>query len=57
MQKKQEKYSLVWFTNNLRTVDNEVLEEAFKSQDTLIAVYFFDPRQYAFTEFGFKKTE
>lgn len=57
MQKKQEKYSLVWFTNNLRTVDNVVLEEAFKSQDTLIAVYFFDPRQYAFTEFGFKKTE
>ena len=57
MQKKQKKYSIVWFTNNLRTCENAVLQEAIKSQDNLIAVYFFDPRHYAYTEYGFKKTE
>jgi len=58
MQKKQKKtYSIVWFTNNLRTQDNAVLNEAVKSQDNLIAVYYFDPRHYAFNKYGFKKTE
>ena len=57
MQKKQKQYSIVWFTNNLRIHDNVVLEEAVKSQDKLIAVYFFDPRHFAYTEYGFKKTE
>jgi len=58
MQKKQKKtYSIVWFTNNLRTQDNAVLNEAVKSQNKLIAVYYFDPRHYAFNKYGFKKTE
>lgn len=57
MQKKQKKYSIVWFTNNLRTQDNIVLHEAINSKNNIIAVYFFDPRHYAYTEYGFKKTD
>lgn len=47
---------LIWFQNNLRIEDNSALAEAFKENDHVIAIYFFDPRQFEFTEFGFKKT-
>ncbi len=57
MQEKQNKTALVWFRNNLRIHDNVVLEQALKNDDTVLAVYCFDPRYYAMTEFGFKKTE
>jgi len=50
------KTSLIWFGNNLRVSDNEALSLASKA-DRLIAVYFFDPRQYKIGPFGFKKTE
>ncbi|TAI46777.1 DASH family cryptochrome [Flagellimonas allohymeniacidonis] len=48
--------SLVWFRNDLRVADNNSLSEALKA-DKVIAVYFFDPRQYAMDAFGFKKME
>ena len=47
---------LIWFQNNLRIEDNLALAEACKENDQVIAIYFFDPRQFEFTEFGFKKT-
>ena len=47
--------SLVWFTNNLRTNDNETLSRATKF-DRVIAVYCFDPRHFEEGDFGFIKT-
>jgi len=47
--------SLVWFTNNLRTNDNETLSRATKF-DKVIAVYCFDPRHFEEGDFGFIKT-
>ena len=55
MQKKQK--GLVWFRNDLRVNDNESLTNAIAENDTVIAVYFFDPRHYQETSFGFIKTE
>ena len=46
---------VIWFQNNLRIEDNLALAEACKENDKVIAIYFFDPRQFEFTEFGFKK--
>ena len=57
MQKTENNINLVWFRNDLRTIDNAVLFEAQKNGDQLIAVYCFDPRQFAHDKFGFKKTE
>lgn len=48
--------SLIWFGNNLRVQDNEALHLASQT-NRLIAVYFFDPRQFQIGAFGFKKTE
>ena len=55
MQKKQK--GLVWFRNDLRVNDNESLTNAIAENDSVIAVYCFDPRHYEVTPFGFKKTE
>ncbi|MFV8466643.1 DASH family cryptochrome [Flavobacterium sp. LB1P62] len=55
MQKKQK--GLVWFRNDLRVNDNESLSNAIGENDTLIAMYCFDPRHFENTRFGFKKTE
>ncbi|KIA87650.1 DASH family cryptochrome [Flavobacterium sp. AED] len=55
MQKKQK--GLVWFRNDLRVNDNQSLTNAIDENETVIAVYFFDPRHYEETRFGFKKTE
>ncbi|MDI6050535.1 DASH family cryptochrome [Flavobacterium sp. XS2P24] len=55
MQEKQK--GLVWFRNDLRVHDNESLTNAIQENDTVIAVYCFDPRQFEETRFGFKKTE
>jgi len=49
--------NLVWFTNNLRVDDNIALAEACKNAGRTIGVYCFDPRHYAETIHGFKKTE
>lgn len=50
------KTSLIWFGNNLRVKDNGVVQGAMQA-DRVLAVYFFDPRQFQINPFGFKKTE
>ncbi|MDN3493360.1 DASH family cryptochrome [Winogradskyella bathintestinalis] len=57
MQKTQNNSNLIWFRNDLRTVDNAVLCEAQKNGNPLIAVYFFNPNHFAINKSGFKKTE
>ncbi len=47
---------LIWFGNNLRVNDNQLLDLACQG-DRVIAVYFFDPRHFEFDAFGFKKME
>ena len=53
----QKEKGLVWFTNNLRTIDNKVLYEASKRSDSLIGYYNFDPLLFKKNVWGFKKTE
>ncbi|WP_203295947.1 DASH family cryptochrome [Luteirhabdus pelagi] len=50
------KNSLVWFRNDLRTIDNQSLSKACETSEKVIAVYCFDPLQFAETDFGFPKT-
>ena len=47
--------ALVWYRNDLRIEDNISLTKAIK-HNTVIAVYFFDPRQFQKDQFGFVKT-
>ncbi|MGB0524691.1 MAG: deoxyribodipyrimidine photo-lyase, partial [Flammeovirgaceae bacterium] len=49
--------SLVWFRNDLRIADNHSLLHAIKSPHQVIGLYCFDPRHFAETSFGFRKTE
>lgn len=49
--------NLVWFTNNLRVEDNLSLAKACENSGKTIGVYCFDPRHFAETKYGFKKTE
>ncbi|WP_445719691.1 DASH family cryptochrome [Flavobacterium sp.] len=48
---------LVWFRNDLRTIDNHSLYNACRENDTVIGIYCLDPRHFEITPFGFKKTE
>ena len=52
-----ESKGLIWFTNNLRVKDHKALHDALNENTTVIGVYFFDPRHFQETNFGFKKTE
>jgi deoxyribodipyrimidine photo-lyase len=47
---------LVWFRNDLRLHDNEMLVEAIAKSDYILPVYFFDPRQFEQTCYGTLKT-
>jgi len=47
---------LVWFRNDLRLHDNEMLVEAVAKADCVLPVYFFDPRQFKKTPFFTLKT-
>lgn len=47
---------VVWFRNDLRVHDNEILLEAVKRADYIIPVYCFDPRYFSETKYGTKKT-
>ncbi|WP_299458797.1 DASH family cryptochrome [uncultured Microscilla sp.] len=47
---------IVWFRNDLRVHDNDVLAKAANDADYLLPVYCFDPRQYETTSLGFAKT-
>jgi deoxyribodipyrimidine photo-lyase len=47
---------LVWFRNDLRVEDNPALFNACKQHKKVIGIYFFDPRLYEKTKYGFVKT-
>ncbi|MEJ7560277.1 MAG: DASH family cryptochrome [Pedobacter sp.] len=47
---------LVWFRNDLRLHDNEMLVEAIAKSDFILPVYFIDPRHFMPTPFGTLKT-
>jgi deoxyribodipyrimidine photo-lyase len=47
---------LVWFRNDLRIEDNEMLAEAVAKAEEILPVYIFDPRQFQETPFGTLKT-
>lgn len=47
---------LVWFRNDLRLHDNEMLVEAIAKSDSILPVYFFDPRYFGDTRFQTAKT-
>jgi deoxyribodipyrimidine photo-lyase len=57
MQENKNNINLVWFRNDLRTRDNEVLKTAIKDGKKVIAVYCLDPRHFEMTAYGFKKME
>ncbi len=48
---------LVWFGNDLRIHDNEVLNRASALHNNLIGVYFIDPRLFQKNKFGFRKMD
>lgn len=47
---------LVWFRNDLRLHDNEMLVEAIAKSDCILPIYFFDPRHFESTSFETEKT-
>ncbi len=47
---------LVWFRNDLRLHDNEILYQAMHRAGQVVPVYCFDPRHYTETAFSTKKT-
>lgn len=57
MQTKQDATALVWFRNDLRVADNRPLWEACTRYSRVIGVYCLDPRHFAITPYGFRKTE
>lgn len=48
--------TIVWYRNDLRTIDHHPLTEAAKSGD-VVGIYIFDPRDYKNTAHGFPKTD
>lgn len=49
-----DKTILVWFRNDLRVHDNEILLEATRKADKILPVYCFDPHYFTKTESGYK---
>ncbi len=47
---------LVWFRNDLRIHDNEILLRAAERNQRIVPVYCFDPRYFVDTGWGTKKT-
>ncbi|MGK9126856.1 DASH family cryptochrome [Olivibacter sp. SA151] len=47
---------LVWFRNDLRVRDNEILWQALAKADRVVPVYVFDPRQFTPLKNGMHKT-
>ena len=47
---------LVWFRNDLRVQDNEMLSRAFERGEIIVPVYCFDPRYYTQTKVDTTKT-
>lgn len=48
---------LVWFGNDLRVHDHEVLFKASRVHKKLITIFFIDPRFFKKNDFGFKKMD
>ena len=51
-----ERTILVWFRNDLRIHDNEILLRAVERSHRIVPVYCFDPRHFARTKYGTRKT-
>lgn len=51
-----EKVILVWFRNDLRIHDNEILSEAVRRADKVLPVYIFDPFYFKISPLGALKT-
>lgn len=47
---------LLWFRNDLRVQDNEMLTRASERGEVIVPVFCFDPRYYTQTKFGTLKT-
>jgi len=47
---------LVWFRNDLRLHDNEMLVEAIAKSDSILPVYILEPRLFGETKYGTLKT-
>ena len=56
-EKQKQSTALVWFTKDLRLRDNHSLLQALAENERTVAAYCFDPRHFAETKYGFKKTE
>ncbi len=48
--------SIVWFTTDLRLLDNETLVRAIAKSDEILPVYCFDESHFITTDFGLEKT-
>ena len=49
--------ALIWFRNDLRTIDHQGLKNAAESGLRVIACYIFNPNHYKTLRWGFKKTD
>ena len=54
---KTENTALVWYRNDLRTIDHQGLKNAVESGLRVIACYIFNPNHYKTLRWGFKKTD
>lgn len=48
--------TLIWYRNDLRTIDHQPLSDAAESGDA-VGIYIFDPRHFKKTSYGFPKTD
>ncbi|WP_207429485.1 DASH family cryptochrome [Pedobacter sp. SYSU D00535] len=51
-----EKTILIWFRNDLRIHDNEILLEAVRRSERVVPVYCFDPRYFDVSKYGTRTT-
>ena len=49
--------ALVWYRNDLRTLDHQGLKKAVESGHKVVAYYTFNPNHYKTLSLGFKKTD
>ncbi|TWR24380.1 DASH family cryptochrome [Mucilaginibacter pallidiroseus] len=47
---------MVWFRNDLRIYDNEVISGALRKAERILPVYIFDPYYFGKNEYGFFRT-
>ena len=53
----QKKKALVWFTNNLRIIDNTSLLNAVEISDEVVGYYNFQSNNFDKDKWGFRRTE